>query len=651
MKIKLIVTYIFISIILIVSTIISAYVFLPEKLNIDIMSYGIKLLFILLLFAVVSSYLLYKITHKNFQKTLNKIVNTIPSDKNLHINSYELNEENVIKMLEYAIREDNKKDAKLIQESNNIKQKYADLSHDCRETLEKKKELEEENSAKIKFIASISNELRNPINGIVGMLEILLSTDIDEKQKKYLLKLRESSDMLISIVNDVLDITELENNKVKIEYSEFELKRLIEDVIYEFKEKANQKGLEYVYKISPELPGWVIADKNKLKKIFNNFMSNAIKFTNYGTIFIDVRIKEKKDEEVEIEFIIEDTGIGIEKEKLKKKYIPFANSKFDFNRKYSGIGMGIVISKRLLEIVNGSLKIDSTPSDGTKIIFQMKFKEIIKHFKKITDMELKFENMKCILAGEDENNTYMNILESAGVKVLRLKNLQDVADVIVDKDDYNFIVYDTTKDYIENFESLKNIFEINKGEKLIMFLSNHNEIREMVNTIDLYSSTEFILKPIGKDEFINNIKYAINKKAANEMETDLKEMQSNLIENQTIMLVEDNDVNRIALKTILEKRGYNVIVAENGAVALKLFTLNTINIILMDIQMPVMDGYEATKKIRELEKMSKSKVPILGVTAYTSDENKKKYFQSGMDDYIAKPIRVDDLYIVLDKYL
>jgi len=219
------------------------------------------------------------------------------------------------------------------------------------------------------------------------------------------------------------------------------------------------------------------------------------------------------------------------------------------------------------------------------------------------------------------------------------------------KDDYNFIVYDTTKDYIENFESLKNIFEINKGEKLIMFLSNHNEIREMVNTIDLYSSTEFILKPIGKDEFINNIKYAINKKAANEMETDLKEMQSNLIENQTIMLVEDNDVNRIALKTILEKRGYNVIVAENGAVALKLFTLNTINIILMDIQMPVMDGYEATKKIRELEKMSKSKVPILGVTAYTSDENKKKYFQSGMDDYIAKPIRVDDLYIVLDKYL
>lgn len=538
-----------------------------------------------------------------------------------------------------------------INQKIKIEEKNEQITSEMKVYEEKSKQLEEENKAKIKFMASISNELRNPLNGIVGMSEILLNSNLDEKQKKYIQKLRESSDMLIAIINDLLYITELEENQIKMEYEELELKKTIENIVYESKDEANRKGLEYVYKISSDIPEWVVSDKNKIKKIFGSFLNNAVKFTNYGTVFIDIRVVYQDEDYSELEFIIEDTGIGIEKEKFEKLFIPFSNSKFDFNRKYSGIGMGIVIAKKLIEIMGGNLYFESNEGDGTKVKFRIKFKTLFKQFKNITDIGLRFENMECMMIGDDENNTYMNIFESAGIRVFRVKNLAEAYDILEYAEKYDFIVYETDKNYIEDIESMKKIYEINKDERIILILGNYNSLKESTKNMDYNDITEFILKPAGKEEIISTLTYSINKKAEKEMEEDIREIKRmNLSGKKNIMIVEDNDVNRIAIKTLIEKRGYGTIIAENGAVAIKLFNLNDIDLILMDIQMPVMDGYEATKKIREIEKMYNKRIPIIGVTAYSSEENRKKCFEVGMDDYIAKPIKVDKLYEIIEKY-
>lgn len=509
------------------------------------------------------------------------------------------------------------------------------------------KKLEEKNLAKTKFFKNLSNEFRTPLNGIISILEILLNSELDEEQKSYINKLKFSSNILISIINDLLDISEVEQDEIVLYDEKFELKKMLYDLVYKYKSDANNKGLDFVFKIGKDIPTWVISDRLKLKKVAEIFLNNAIKFTERGTIFVDIQATVLKDNIHSIEFIIEDTGVGIDNNKLEKLYIPFSNSKLHFNNKYSGVGMGVIIGKKIIELMNGSLEVKSIENNGTTVKFNIILKSVFKEIENIINLKLKFQNMTCLFINETLNSVYPKIFETIGMRVFEVKNLIEAASLKDKMKEYDIIIYENDNETIENLDFLKKIYEYNKNERIIIALSNNKSIKSCLNKIDVSEQIRFNLKPIDKEELVQIITYLLNKKAEEEIEQDLEEIKKmNASSKKNVLVVEDNEINRLAIKTLLEKRDCKVEVAENGEIAVKMANLHEFDMIFMDIQMPVLDGYEATERIRKKDK----DIIIIGVTAYNSKENIEKCLDVGMNECITKPIRFEKLYSILDRY-
>ena len=506
--------------------------------------------------------------------------------------------------------------------------------------------IKEPNRAKDHFLANMSHEIRTPLNGIIGFTNILKETELKEDQQEFLSIIEESSNNLISIVNDILDFSKVASGKIEIENIAFNVMEKFEVSIDSYAAKAAQKNINLNLMIDPNLPMELMGDAPKISQVIINLLSNAVKFTDEGGV-IDIIIEQlfEDDNVVKLKFSIKDSGIGMSLEQQAKVFDAFSQADVSTSRKFGGTGLGLTISKKFISLMGGELELTSKEGEGTTFFFSLSLKKSPNSSQRETlgltninaiyvtrpDKAWMSDNIKSYIEYNGANFRTVNYVD-----VLAMKR-SELADIL-------FIDHQ----YIEDEGIIESLLEL---DTKTIFIST-TEIESCKCPLKKKIS-KVIYKPMNFSKTVRSLT-TINKKVVPE-NSNIEEINNisstSIFTNISALIVEDNVINQKLLDRILSNFDIDVTIASNGLEAVDLRQKNSYDIIFMDIQMPVMDGVEATKKIIEYEKENNlTHIPIVALTANVLTSDRNKYLESGMDEYLKKPIDVADLTTIIEEY-